>query len=164
MTDEVLEALLAGNERHVTSLPADHFDGVQDGQEPAAMCVTCSDSQVPQEGMWDVDEPGWLFTPSTIGNQVWDRVEGEREIDDSVLYPLVETGTRVAVVVGHTGCGAVTAALEAVRGDGDDAPPGLAKWIEMLVPVVETGLADDRVRPDRDADLVDQLVEFNVDR
>ena len=70
MSDTTLRELLARNARHVESLPPDYFDGVRDGQTPAAVSVCCSDSRVPQERMWDVTEPGWLFTPSTIGNQV----------------------------------------------------------------------------------------------
>ena len=167
-----LSELLERNDRHVASLADDHFADVQDGQSPAAVSVCCSDSRVPQAAMWDAEEPGWLFSPSTIGNQVWDRVDGERVVDGSLLYPIAYTDTGTAVVVGHTGCGAVTAALEAVRERGADAdsvagasqPPGVAKWVAELVPVVEAGLADDRVREDRDASLVDQLVEFNVDR
>jgi carbonic anhydrase len=170
-----LRELLERNDRHVASLDDDHFAAVQDGQSPAAVSVCCSDSRVPQADMFDVDEPGWLFSPSTVGNQVWDRVDGERVVDGSVLYPVEYTETGTAVVVGHTGCGAVTAALEAVRGrdgggdsDAEEStgghPAGVAKWVAELVPVVEAGLADDRVREDRDAGLVDQLVEFNVDR
>jgi len=164
MSDTVLAELLAGNDRHAESLPDDHFAAVQDGQRPRAVAVCCSDSRVAQRGMWDVTEPGWLFTPSTVGNQVWDRVDGERVVDGSVHYPVAYAGTEVAVVVGHTGCGAVTAALEAVREGAADHPPGIRKWVEELRPVVEAGLDDERVDPDGDASLVDQLVEFNVDR
>jgi carbonic anhydrase len=113
-----------------------------------------------------VDVPGWLFTPSTIGNQTWDLVDGEAVVDGSVLYPVTETDTNTALVVGHTGCGAITAALAAVRSEAGTAglPAGIAKWVDLLVPVVEDGLADDRVDPGRAPSLVDQLVEFNVDR
>jgi carbonic anhydrase len=164
MPETTLQRLLERNARHVESLPAEYFDDVQSGQEPAVVSICCSDSRVPQEGMWAVEEPGWLFAPSTIGNQVEDRHEGERCVDGSVLYPIAETGTDVACVVGHTGCGAVTAALEAVRSGGVDAPTGIAKWVELLVPIVQAGLDDDRVDPDRDVCVVDQLVEYNVDR
>ncbi|UWG46984.1 Carbonic anhydrase [Halanaeroarchaeum sp. HSR-CO] len=164
MADDVIRALLGGNERHVASLPEGYFSAVQTAQQPPVVSVCCSDSRVSQEGMWAVDEPGWLFTPSTIGNQVWDRYENETVVDGSVLYPMAYTDTEVAVVVGHTGCGAVTAALEAVEEGDLDAPPGVRKWVEMLVPVVEAGLDDDRVDPDRATSLVDQLVEYNVDR
>jgi carbonic anhydrase len=168
VSDATLARLLERNARHERSLPPGHFAAVQAGQEPAVVSVCCSDSRVSQEGMWDVTEPGWLFTPSTIGNQTWDRVDGDRVVDGSVLYPLVEMGTETAVVVGHTGCGAVAAALGAVRGDVDtaDLPPGVRKWVETLRPVVEDGIADDRVEtaPDDGPGLVDQLVEVNVDR
>ena len=164
MPETTLAELLARNRRHSADLDDDHFAAVQDGQRPAAVSMTCADSRVSAEGMFDVTDPGWLFTPSTIGNQVWDRHDGERVVDGSVAYPLVETGTEVAAVVGHTGCGAVTAALEAVQGSEETVPPGIEKWIETLVPVIEDGLADERVDPDREVGVVDQLVEYNVDR
>ena len=164
MPETTLAELLERNARHVESLPPDYFSEVEDGQEPAAVSICCSDSRVPQEGMWDVDEPGWVFTPSTIGNQVWDREDGELVVDGSVLYPIAYTDTRVTVVVGHTGCGAVTAALEAAQEGEIDAPAGVTKWLDLLVPVVEDGLEDDRVDPGKEASLVDQLVEYNVDR
>jgi carbonic anhydrase len=163
MPESLLGELLARNARHVEGLSTGYFDDVSERQQPVAVSVCCSDSRISQEGMWAVDEPGWLFTPSTLGNQVWDRHEGTRVVDGGVLYPLLHTGTRVAIVVGHTGCGAVTAALSATR-EGLDAPPGIRRWVELLVPVVDAGLADDRVAPDRDVGLVDQLVEYNVDR
>ncbi len=164
MPDTSLEALLERNARHVDSLAEDHFDAVQDAQKPAAVSICCSDSRVPQDGMWDVEDPGWLFTPSTIGNQVWDIQDGERVVDGSLLYPMVNTETDVTLVVGHTGCGAVTAALDAVQNGAGDVPPGIEKWVDLLVPVVEAGLDDERVDADRDVSLVDQLVEYNVDR
>jgi carbonic anhydrase len=170
MTEEVLAELLAGNARHVDSLSADHFAAVEDEQRPAVVSVCCSDSRVSQEGMWAIEEAGYLFTPSTIGNQVWDRHDGARVVDGSVLFPIVETGTRVAVVVGHTGCGAVTAALEAVRehagGTANATPAGIRKWVDELRPVVESGLADDRVTQSdgtEGAGVVNRLVEYNVD-
>ena len=186
MPEATLAELLERNARHVDSLSEGYFSAVEAGQEPAAVSVCCSDSRVSQEGMWDVTDPGFLFTPSTIGNQVWDRHDGDIVVDGSVLYPVKHTDTDVILVVGHTGCGAVTAALDAVRRTGDDdrtgdvdrsdddrdgaddgragGAPGISKWINLLVPVVEDGLADDRVDPDGEASLVDQLVEYNVDR
>lgn len=162
--ETTLHELLERNARHTASLPKDYFSAVQTEQRPAAVSICCSDSRVSQEGMWAVDEPGWLFTPSTIGNQVWDREAGERFVDGGVLYPMRYTETDVTLVVGHTGCGAVSAALDAVLDRGADAPRGVAKRIDLLAPVVEAGLRDDHVDPDRGVDLVNQLVEFNVDR
>nr|WP_276303405.1 carbonic anhydrase [Halomarina sp. PSR21] len=165
MTEQILHALLDGNDRHVETLPDGYFDDVLDGQRPAVVSVCCSDSRVSQEGMWDVAEPGWLFTPSTIGNQAWDEYRGERVVDGSVLYPIAYAGTETVAVVGHTGCGAVTAAYEAVTGGATVEHPGVEKWVESLVPVVEDALSSGRVDADAsDREVVNRLVEYNVDR
>jgi carbonic anhydrase len=163
MPDTTLADLLERNAAHTASLPDEYFSAVEASQSPAAVSVCCSDSRVSQEGMWAIEESGWLFTPSNIGNQVWDERDGDLVVDGSVLYPLSYTDTEVALVVGHTGCGAVTAALDAIQND-DKSPDDLGRWVEHLVPVVEDGLADDRVDADAEAGLVDQLVEYNVDR
>jgi len=164
MAETSLTELLERNARHVESLDSDHFAGVEDTQAPVAVSICCSDSRVPQDGMWDVTHPGWLFTPSTIGNQVWDIHDGERVVDGSLLYPMINTRTNVTLVVGHTGCGAVSAALDAVQNGPGMVPAGIEKWIDLIVPVVEAGLNDERIDADRDVSLVDQLVEYNVDR
>lgn len=163
MPTTTLAEILERNAAHTESVPATFFDAVEGGQEPAAVSVCCSDSRVAQEAMWSVDEPGWLFTPSTIGNQVWDSHRGEQVVDGSVLYPVTTAGTAVMLVVGHTGCGAISAALDAIDAEDSATPAGVQKWLDLLAPVVEAGLADNRVDPDREVSLVDQLVEFNVD-
>ncbi|AFZ72871.1 carbonic anhydrase [Natronobacterium gregoryi] len=161
----VLHELLAGNDDHVEGLADDYFDTVQDGQQPDVVAVCCSDSRVPQERMWGVDDPGTVFTPSNIGNQVWDEDEGERLVDGGVLYPLYHAGTDVAVVVGHTGCGAVTAAYEVATGGALPGPEGVDTWVEQLVPVVEEGLESDLVDTEAEREtVINQLVEYNVDR
>lgn len=165
MTDDLLAELLTRNAAHARSLPRDHFDAVIEGQDPAVVSVCCADSRVPQAGMWGVTEPGWLFTPSVIGNQTWDVVDGDRVVEGSLIYPLVTASTRVVAVVGHTQCGAVTAAYDRVRGEGSVLPRGAEKWIDLLVPVVETGLQSEHLATDRDrAAVIDQLVEYNVRR
>jgi carbonic anhydrase len=182
MTDDCLTALLGRNADHVDSLPADHFAAVQDGQQPPVVSICCSDSRVSQEGMFDVSEPGELFTPSNIGNQVWDRVQidGDRRtvVDGSLLYPLVHTGTRTVAVVGHTGCGAVTAAYEHATAAGESAgdeqsgeagagaePAGIREYVDTLLPVVEDGLESGvGEAADPGSETIDRLVEYNVDR
>lgn len=158
-----LTTLLERNQAHVDRIAEDRFDDLQEGQAPELVSVCCSDSRVSQEGMFDVDEAGWLFTSSNIGNQVWDRVDGERVVDGNVLYPLEQTGTRSAAVVGHTGCGAITAAYSAVRGEAAELASGIAKRVALLGPVVKAAL--DREPIDTQApedEIVHQLVEANV--
>jgi carbonic anhydrase len=159
MPRRTLADLLARNDRHVRSLPTDYFKAVQKEQKPHVVSLCCADSRVSQEGMWDVHEPGWLFTPSNIGNLAWD--DGDTEaVDGNLLYPVLHTGTRMVVVVGHTGCGAVTAAYRAVtEGEYPDAP-GIRRRIEPLVPVVERGL-EGPVDADGE-NVIDALVKYNV--
>ena len=165
MSTTTLIDLLERNARHAESLSGSHFDAVQSEQRPSVVSVCCSDSRVSQEGMWDVDEPGWLFTAGNLGNQVRERVGDGHVVSGDVLYPIRCTDTDVAVVVGHTGCGAVTAALERARSDDPEPlPPGIEARVRSLLPIVESGLADGRTDPTGEAGLVDQLVEYNVDR
>jgi carbonic anhydrase len=165
MSDQTLLDLLDGNQDHVESLPDSYFDDVQTSQRPEVVSICCSDSRVSQEGMWNVEEPGWLFTPSNIGNQAWDEYDGERVVNGNLLYPVAHTGTETVAVVGHTGCGAVTAAYGAVTGGEGAEHPGIEKWVRSLVPVVEAGLESDAVDADADDDaVVDQLVEYNVNQ
>ncbi|SEH16995.1 carbonic anhydrase [Natronorubrum sediminis] len=161
---DVLEELLAGNERHVTGLPEEYFGTVQTGQEPDVVTICCSDSRVPQERMWGTDGPGTVFTPSNIGNQVWDDDAGERIVDGGLLYPIHHTGTDAVAVVGHTGCGAVTAAYNAATGGDLPGPAGVSKWVELLVPVVEEALESGLIDTDADeSQIINQLVEYNVE-
>lgn len=160
-----IEALLERNRTHADSLPDGYFDAVHDGQRPPVVSICCSDSRVSQEGMWSVDEPGWLFTPSNIGNQVWERHDGDLVVDGSVLYPISHTETRTTAVVGHTGCGAVTAAYHAVRTGSIDEPAGIRRRLELLVPVVEEAMERGVVDSDTsESDAINRLVEYNVRR
>ena len=167
MPGATLETLLERNRSHTDSLPENYFDDVLESQRPAVVSISCSDSRVSQEGMWNVEEPGWLFTPSNIGNQVWERHDGELVVDGSVLYPIRHTETGTTAVVGHTGCGAVTAAYHAIGSGGSDEPEptGIRKRVELLVPTVEEAFDRGVVDPDApDAEVINQLVEYNVRR
>lgn len=164
MPETTIAELLERNVQHTASLSEGHFDAVEDSQTPAVVTVCCSDSRVSQEGMWAVDEPGWLFSVGNIGNQIRERHGDTDVVNGDLLYPIRFTETNLAVVVGHTGCGAVTAALERVMADTPtELSPGIEARIETLVPIIERGLESDAIDPDRDVALVDQLVEYNVD-
>ncbi|QLH78746.1 IcfA [Halosimplex rubrum] len=153
--------LLAGNARHAEQF-ADRFDDVQDTQHPAAVTVCCSDSRVLQDRMWGNEQPGHLFTVGNIGNRVVQRGEDGEEVSDDVLYPIAHTGTETAVVVGHTGCGAVTGTYRALADDQTE-PDGIEHCLSLLAPHLEAGVA---ALPDGldAARAVDRLVEFNVDQ
>ncbi|TKX61298.1 carbonic anhydrase [Halorubrum sp. ASP1] len=179
MDGRILADLLDRNDDHVAALPPGSFNRHRDEQRPGVVSVCCSDSRVSQEGMFAVDEPGYLFASGTIGNSVSAVVDGERVLDGSVAYPLGHTHTEVLVVVGHTGCGAVDAALTAARTGEFPSEPGVRADVEALLPIVEDGLSDPRVvggatdetggdaageyrGDDADPSLRDRLVEHNV--
>lgn len=163
MPRESLHALLERNRRHSASLSPDAFDDHRDGQAPPVVSVCCSDSRVSQERMLDATEPGYLFTPSNIGNLAFDEHDGDRIVDGNLLYPLAHADTGTVVVVGHTGCGAVTAAYEHVSADTAVEPDAVRRRVELLVPVIEDGLADPRVDDEASTDdVVADLVEYNV--
>ena len=160
MRSEVIE-LLAANAEHAEAFRS-RFADVQDDQRPTAVVVTCSDSRVLADHVWGNDEPGHLFTCSNIGNRVVQRTAAGEAVSGDVLYPLLHTGTEVAIVVGHTGCGAVTAAYDEL-GEGLAEPPGIAHSVGLLSSHLEAGferLPSDLPR----SDAVNRLVEYNVDR
>jgi carbonic anhydrase len=153
--------LLKGNAEHAAEF-ADRFDDLQDAQHPEAVTVCCSDSRVLQDHIWGNDSPGRVFTCGNIGNRVVQRTDAGEAVSGDVLYPLAHTGTDLAVVVGHTGCGAVTAAYDDLT-DGLAEPDGIAYCLDLLKPHLQGGVDALPAGLDRAAS-VNHLVEYNVDR
>jgi carbonic anhydrase len=161
-----LTGLLQRNQVWANALPDDYFSDVQTSQTPSVTSVCCSDSRVSQEGMFlGAHEAGFLFKPSNIGNKVMSIVNGERVVDGDFLYGLEKTDSENGAVVGHTDCGAITAAYEIARGKQLDVSPGIKQELEVLVDIVDDGLESDRVDTDTtDLEVINQLVEYNVHR
>ena len=159
--NQTVAELLRGNAHHAEEFAA-RFDAVQEAQHPAAVTVCCSDSRVLQDHLFGNDEPGRLFTCGNIGNRVLQRTDAGEVVSGDVLYPLEHTGTRTAVVVGHTGCGAVTATYAALT-DGLAEPPGIQHCLDLLGPHLQPGVESLPDGLDK-ADAVNRLVEYNVDR
>ncbi|MFB6119726.1 MAG: carbonic anhydrase [Halobacteriaceae archaeon] len=160
MNEAVVE-LLERNAAHADAFE-DSFGDLQDGQRPDAVTICCSDSRVLQDHMWGNDEPGRVFTCSNIGNRVVQRTRAGTTVSGDVLYPIVHTGTDTAIVVGHTGCGAVTATYDALTGAVSE-PPGIEHCIALLERDIAGGidaLPEDVARPVA----INRLVEYNVDR
>ena len=157
----VLEGLLRANADHADAF-ATRFDDVQTGQRPEAVTVCCSDSRVLQDHLWDNETPGRVFTCSNIGNRVVQRTAAGEAVSGDVLYPLLHAGTDLVVVVGHTGCGAVTAAYDDLT-EGLDGPPGIDHCLSLLRPGLEAAIPRLPAGVDREG-AVNRLVERNVDR
>jgi len=153
--------LLENNADHAAEFRT-RFDDVQESQHPDVVSVCCSDSRVLQDHLWGNDEPGNVFTCGNIGNRVVQRTDAGEVVSGDVLYPVAHTGTETVVVVGHTGCGAVTATYDALT-DGVSEPAGIEHCLDLLKPRLEAGveaLPDDVDR----AGAINRLVEYNVDR
>lgn len=159
--DEFVTELLAANAGHAERFQ-NRFAAVQAGQAPRAVTVCCSDSRVLQDAMWENTEPGQLFSCGNIGNRVIQRTDEGIVVSGDVLYPLAHTGTETVIVVGHTGCGAVTAAYEDLT-NGLAEPAGIEHSLGLLKPHLAPGIEQLPDDLSREA-AINRLVEYNVDR
>lgn len=159
--DETVLDMLERNADHAAAFD-NRFGDLQVEQRPEAVTVCCSDSRVLQDHIWGNDRPGHLFTAGNIGNRVVQRTAEGPRVSGDVLYPLAHTGTDVAVVVGHTGCGAVTATYDKLIDDRSD-PPGIEHCLDLLAPGLEPALELLPAKLARE-DAINRLVEYNVDR
>src|SRR6478609_3122681 len=96
------------------------FAAFADKQTPRATVITCADSRVHSQA-WDLTPENDDFTVRDIGNQV-ENVEG------SVEYGVEHLHTPLLLVIGHTGCGAVKAAM----GDTSKLSEPIRKELEHL--------------------------------
>lgn len=108
--DLVLKELEAGNKRFTEGRPLHLQQDVArrtelaKGQNPGAVVLSCADSRVPPELLFDKGL-GELFTIRVAGNTLGAGVVS------SIEYAVEHLGTRLIVVMGHESCGAVQAAL-----------------------------------------------------
>src|SRR5207237_10804667 len=104
------------------------------GQQPVAIMLRCSDSRVPAELIFGQGF-GDLFVIRVAGNVVAPSQVGSVEFAAEVFE------TRLAVVVGHTQCGAVAATLEELRQPRGHESPNLRAIVDRIRPAVEPLLA-----------------------
>lgn len=110
---EVLEILKEGNrhfvEKHLSNRDAmaQLVESAEDGQHPLAIVLSCIDSRVPVETIFDKGI-GDLFVARVAGNVVSPDILGSME------YACEHSGSKVVVVLGHECCGAVHSACEHV--------------------------------------------------
>lgn len=111
--ETALTVLKEGNERFVKNLKTqrNHLDLVEetsDGQFPFAVVLSCIDSRVPAELVFD-QGIGDIFSVRIAGNIVNEDILG------SIEYGCAVAGSKILTVLGHTKCGAVTAACQNVE-------------------------------------------------
>lgn len=146
-----LAALMAGNARFVAGKP--HCNAatarraeLADGQAPFVAVLGCADSRVPVETVFDHD-PGDVFTVRVAGNFATDAGLGSLEYAVAVLK------TELLMVLGHSACGAVKAATQAVKGE---TFPG---HIQGLATALEPAARATQKRP---GDWLDNAIAENV--
>ena len=136
-SDEALARLMEGNERYVSNKPnpadfASTRAALALGQNPYASILSCADSRISPELCFDA-ERGDLFVTRVAGNYVTPAILASLEYGAAVLQsPLI-------VVLGHTSCGAINAAIKAVKKD-EDFPGHIQQLTSDLSPAVTAAM------------------------
>ncbi len=128
-------------------------------QDPFATIVSCIDSRLPPETVFD-QGIGDLFAVRT-GAQTIDGL-----VTASIEYGPLENGTPLIVVLGHARCGAVTAAVHAIRG-AERLPGHLDAIVQRLRPAYHkatgtTAATETSITPEEAAELIDQVVRAQI--
>lgn len=131
---DALARLKEGNQRFVSGHSRHSHESASlrhqlvSGQHPFAIILGCSDSRVPVELIFD-QGIGDLFVIRVAGNVITDDVLG------SIEYARIHLNSQLLVILGHEGCGAVSAALEAQKHATSD-PHGVQTIVKLINPAI----------------------------
>lgn len=148
--EQALKRLIEGNQRYMSrkwnrpNQDEQRLLETAKGQHPFAIVLSCADSRVPPELVFD-QGLGDLFVVRIAGNIINDAVLG------SIEYAAEHLGVPLVMVLGHERCGAVAAAVE-----GGNAPAHINSLVKAIQPAVE------RVKG-KAGDLLDNAVRANVE-
>ena len=148
--DQGLRLLKEGNERFLKGKPIrpnqdlERIKEVSNAQFPFATIIGCSDSRVPNEIIFD-QGVGDLFIIRTAGQVSSYASWGSIEFAEEIL------GTKLIVVLGHTQCGAVHAAVTL-----PEVPGHIVTLINAIKPAVE------RAKKRNPADIMDAAIRENI--
>ena len=171
--DEALKKLKQGNERFV-HLHQKHPDEnkkrrqeMLKGQHPFAIILSCSDSRVPLELIFD-QGLGDLFEIKNAGNVLDDHVIG------SIEYAVMHCGVKLIVIMGHQDCGAINATLSGIsetqyiKSLEDSIQPAVDRCIKKGLEVNSDNVVKEHVKQDieelmqEDLDLVEYMKKHKV--
>jgi carbonic anhydrase len=155
---DALARLREGNERYVKGELAhprrspEDFAPLAAGQNPFAAIVGCSDSRVAPEVIFD-QGVGDLFVVRVAGNVI---NGAGSTVKGSIEYAVAELGVQLIMVLGHSQCGAVKAAIQHI--DAHDALPGsIGALVDNIKPAVTAAAG-------KPGDLLDNVIQANVRR
>jgi len=155
--DEALRQLLEGNARFVKGQPSsprrspEDFRSLAEAQYPEAVIVSCSDSRVALEILFDVGV-GDIFVVRIAGNVL---SGAGVTIKGSIEFAVAELNVPLIMVLGHSGCGAVKAAMKHI--DAKDSLPGA---INGLIELIKPAVAETKGAP---GDPLENAIRRNVE-
>lgn len=133
--DKALKWLVNGNTRYTKGYfrkdgaTSKDIKSLTKGQHPHSIVLSCSDSRVPPEIVFD-QKLGEIFTVRTAGETL------DSSVIASIEYAVSHLGPQLIVVMGHTSCGAVKAAVSTING-GDAGSEHLNKLVKDIHPRIE---------------------------
>jgi carbonic anhydrase len=152
---EAFEKLKAGNERYISHHPRgeqglpERRKKLAGGQQPFATILSCSDSRVPPELVFD-QSLGDIFIIRMAGNII------DTDVLGSIEYAVLHLKTPLLYVLGHQKCGAVDAALAEMQGQAHE-PENITALLRKITP----GLKGVDLKLPKDQ-LLQAAVEANV--
>jgi carbonic anhydrase len=157
-SQQALDELMAGNARYVSGQSAARGFSAEKaalaaGQAPHSIVLGCADSRVAPELAFD-QQLGQLFVVRVAGNTL--DASGLASIEYAVKF----LGASLIMVLGHSACGAVGAAIKVIK-DNAHLPGHLSQLIEPIVPAVKAvkGMGGDTL-----TDAIKENVRLNVAR
>lgn len=152
--EEIIQQMKDGNERYMNNnlTPRDYQAQVQataGGQYPSAIVISCVDSRVPVENVFDMGV-GDIFVARVAGNFVNEDILGSAE------FATAAAGSKVVVVMGHESCGAVKSAI-----DGVDMG-NITAMLDKIEPAIEMTESFDGEQSSSNNEYVTKVVNNNV--
>ena len=152
---EALALLIEGNERFSNNQTEQKdlrklVDLTQHAQHPFAAILSCSDSRAPTEFIFD-QALGDIFSVRLAGNIASNKAIGSLEFACKYL------GSKLVVVLGHSGCGAVQAACDGYKGGH------IGEITDLIKPAVERELTEVDNRVSSNKAFLAKVCELNVD-
>lgn len=163
---QVLEILKEGHKRfqsgnRLTRDLARQVDATAEGQHPLAVVLSCIDSRTPAELIFDLGM-GDIFSTRVAGNVVGGKVLG------SIEYACAVAGAKLILVMGHTRCGAVTAAVRLTESGAEPEEATGCQHIGHIVRDIEESVDLERLKglgglPKADQEaLIDEVARRHV--
>lgn len=155
ITPEIaLDFLKEGNQRFMQNLRSnrnllEQVESTSFGQSPFAIVLSCIDSRVPAELVFD-QGIGDIFSARVAGNIIND------DLLASIEYAVKATGSKLVMVLGHTNCGAVKGACDHVDFGN------LSKLLRKIEPAIEAEKTVTKDRTSNNDEFVNKVATINI--